>query len=156
MNTTRRLLVCAAFATLFSVGYSADSNSALGPAVPLPPYHVNEFTSYFGFAWKATLKEDKIQRLRVSRVDRDSLASRAGLMPDDRMLTIDGRTVDGMTVEDLQQAFYRPVKPGSTVLWKFTIERGSLFPKQQDVTLQLHTAPPAQPTSVPPEPSKDS
>lgn len=147
---TRRFVLALTCAALLSSGFAADPNSAIGPAVPLPPYHVNEFLSYFGFAWKAVIKDEKIQRLRFSRVDRDSLASHAGLMVDDVLLAIDGRKVDGMSVEDLQQAFYRPVKPGSTVLWKFTVERGAIFPKQHEVTLQLRTAPEPAPASTPP------
>jgi len=155
MKTIRSLLVCAALASLLTTSFAADPNSAAGPVVPLPPYRVNEFMSYFGFAWKAVIKEDKIQRVRFSRIDRDSLASRAGLMPDDVLLTIDGQKVNGMTVEDLQKAFYRPVKPGSTVLWKFTIERGALLNRQHDITLQLHTAADQESTPAAAEPAKN-
>ena len=140
MKTRPSLLLVAALFLCLSIPSSAGENSAVGPAIPLPPFHVNEFMSYFGFAWKAVLKDDKIERLRFSRVDRDSLASRCGLEIDDRLIAIDGKPITGMSVENLQQVFFRNVKPGSAVLWKFSIERGSIFPKQMDITLQLRSA----------------
>jgi len=150
---TRRvclLLTCALFC---SMSVAASSDPATTPAIPLPPFHVNDFLSYFGFAWKAVIKDEKIQRLRFSRIDRDSLASRAGFMVDDRLLQIDGHDVTGMSVEELQRIFFREIKPGSNVVWHFTVERGALFPKRHQISLQLHSAPQADSPPVAPKAS---
>ena len=141
----RRAAALVTFVFLTATVFAAPDNRTTGPAIPMPPFHVNDFLSYFGFAWKAVIKDDKIERLRFSRVDRDSLANRAGLIVDDRLVSIDGHSVAGMSVEELQRVFFRDIKPGSALVWQFTIERGALFPKQHVISLQLHTAP------IPPE-----
>jgi hypothetical protein len=131
------LLLLCGLTTAFAAGSEPD------PVVMLPPFRVDEFTSYLGFAWNAVLKEQKITYVRFSRVEQRSLSGRAGLMENDRLVAIDGHPLRGLTVPELQQLFARNWNPGDTLTWIFTIERGALFPRQQNITLKVRTRAPA-------------
>lgn len=143
MKTIRLLfavaLPLAAFATVRAAN---DTTPAPGPIVPLPPFHVDEYSSYLGFAWNAILKDEKISSVKFSRVEANSLASRAGIIIDDQLVAIDGHPVAGMSLTDLQRLFARDWKPGDTLTWNFTVERGALFGRQHVVTLRMKTRPP--------------
>lgn len=133
-------LVC--LAGVASAAQPAQDNSSAGPAVPLPTYRVDDYSSHLGFAWKATLKEDRIETIRFSRVDDRSLALRAGLQVDDRLVSINQQPVAKLPVSEFQRLFYRDWKPGDTLTWDFVIERGTIVPRRETVTLRLRTRAP--------------
>ena len=147
------LLALSCVTSLLAVD-SPESAGAPGPVVPLPPFHVDEYSSYLGFALNAVLKADKVSTVKFSRVEANSLASRAGLIADDELVAIDGHPVVGLGLGDLQRLFARDWKAGDTLTWQFTISRGALFGKQRVITMRMKTKPaePTDPTQKKAEP----
>ncbi len=149
----RLALAAVALAGVASAAQPAPDNSSAGPAVHLPTYRVDDYSSHLGFAWKATLKEDRIESIRFSRVDDRSLALRAGLQPEDRLVTINQQPVANLPVSEFQRLFYRDWKPGDTLTWEFGIERGVIVPRRETITLRLRTR---APTPAEPEPKAEA
>ncbi|MFD4320408.1 S41 family peptidase [Streptomyces sp. NPDC058548] len=61
-------------------------------------------------------------RVRVTRVQRGGPAERAGLRADDRLVSVDGRPVDGLSVSEVVALLRGDGVPGSTVALR--VERG--------------------------------
>lgn len=155
MNLRSALVLLGLAATAFAA-QPAQDNSSAGPAVPLPTYRVDDYSSHLGFAWKATLKEDRIKSVRFSRIDDRSLALHAGLQIDDRLVSINRQLVADLPVSEFQRLFYRDWKPGDTLTWEFGIERGAIVPRRETITLRLRTrAPEAAPADAKAEPAAE-
>ena len=135
----KRLLLMICLITAPAFGATASNNA--GPVVPLPPFRVDDYSTNLGFKWSARLKDDKISSVKFSTVQPYSIAGRAGLQLDDLLLSIDGHPVAGLTIEELQHLFSRDWKPGDTLTWQLTIERGSVFARQHTVALTLKAKP---------------
>lgn len=137
---TPLLIWCAAFAAFCATLHSQTDVAKHDPVVRLPPFHVNEYTSDFGFAWNATLKDEKVTTIRFSRVEAKSLANNAGLIVGDRLLAIDGRPVANLSLSEVQRLFARDWDASNVLTWNFTVERG-LFGGQRIITLRMRRMP---------------
>lgn len=142
MNIRIALIVCSAATLSFAASEPKPDYSDAGPVVPLPTYRVQDYSSHLGFAWKAVVNDEKIKKVRFSRVADNSLARHAGVEVDDQLIAIDNHPVADLTVTEFQKLFYRDWKPGDTLTWDFEIDRGSLLAKRRTVTLRLKTQAP--------------
>lgn len=88
---------------------------------------------WFGLAFKVDadgLFNPTIRSIKVEKVFPNSPAAKAGLLPDDLVVGIDGITVAGAQADALKKAMHKPV--GATL--RLEIKRGSAEPRAFTLT----------------------
>lgn len=116
-------------------GLSAAPAEATAAPVKMAPFRVEDSSLHFGFGLSTWLDQHGVRHVMITRVDRGSLAEKAGLSLADRLISVDGKPVATCDAAGLMKLFSRTAIPGATMSWSLTIKRG-LSDKPTTVKLQ--------------------
>ncbi len=116
-------------ATIGMLDELGDPNSAYLTPDRLELLERTAANTYVGIGLQVDVRDGWVT---VTQPRANGPAERAGLLPGDRLVEVDGRSMRGWTVEEARQAMRGP--PGSTV--RLTYERGVGASRRQTVTLE--------------------
>ncbi len=136
MNPALRVTVLALLAAPGApAGFSAAPAEATDTPAKMAPFRVEDSSLHFGFGLSTWLDKNGVRHVMITRVDRGSLAERAGLSLADHLISVDGKPVAACDAAGLMKLFSRTATPGATMSWSLTIKRG-LSDKPTTVKLQ--------------------
>jgi S1-C subfamily serine protease len=135
MNFAPRIAALLLLAALAAPGgFCAARAESTEEPVKMAPFRVEDSSLNFGLGLSTWLGRNGARHVMITHVDHGSLAEKAGLLPADRLLSIDGNSLANCDAAGLMKLFNRTATPGDTMSWSLTIERG---PSGKPITVKL-------------------
>lgn len=119
------------------VGAPALFAESSDEVVKLPPFTVNDFSSRLGFTWNVQLEKERVRSVTFIRIERRSLAERAGLLPNDELIAMGSSPVQGLTIDQFQALFARDGQSGRSVEWTFVVQRGGVVKTEHSIVVRM-------------------
>ena len=107
-----------------SSGFSAAPAESTDDPVKMAPFRVEASSLNFGFGLSTWLGSNGARHAMITRVDRGSLAERAGLLVADRLISVEGKLLASCDAAGLMKLFNRTVNADAATSWLLTVERG--------------------------------